>query len=140
MMEHTTDDTDRKLIEIAIGVANPVRLGDDTTAGGVAAALLGADGNIYTGVCIDTISGIGFCAEHNAIGAMITAGESKIKKIVAVWKNENEDAHILPPCGRCREFMNQVNPENLDTDVILAKDKVVKLADLLPHANESSKI
>ena len=29
---------------------------------------------------------MGFCAEHSAIAAMITAGEYKIKKIVAVWK------------------------------------------------------
>ncbi|MCU9602113.1 hypothetical protein OEV75_13000 [Caldibacillus kokeshiiformis] len=47
---------------------------------------------------------IGFCAEHSAITAMVTAGERKIAKIVAVY----EDGSILPPCGRCREFISQI--------------------------------
>ena len=38
------------------------------------------------GVCIDVSSGIGFCAEYAAVAAMITAGESEIDTIVAVWQ------------------------------------------------------
>lgn len=53
------------------------------TAGTVAAAILTDKGNVYTGVCIDTPAGMGFCAEHAAVAAMITAGESKIVKLVA---------------------------------------------------------
>jgi len=63
----------------------------------VAAALLSEKGNVYVGVCIDVCSGMGFCAEHAAIAAMITAGENKIEKIVAVGENG-----IYSPCGRCR--------------------------------------
>ena len=44
-------------------------------AGGVAAAILSASGKIYTGVCIDTCSTLGICAERNAIFNMITNGE-----------------------------------------------------------------
>ena len=46
---------------------------------------------------------MGFCAEHAAIAAMITAGENRITKVIAVY----EDGTIIPPCGRCREFICQ---------------------------------
>ena len=121
-----------KLIQEAASVVNPKEIGD-SSMGGVGCALVSSEGNIYTGVCIDTSSSMGFCAEHNAVGSMITAGEYKIEKIVAVWKDENGELFILSPCGRCREFMYQINKENLDTDVILDKDKVVKLEELLPY-------
>ena len=68
-------------------------------------ALESKSGNIYLWVSIDTCSSMGFCAEHSAIAAMITAGEYKINKIVAVL----EDWMILPPCWRCREFMYPAN-------------------------------
>jgi cytidine deaminase len=71
-----------------------------------------------------------FCAEHSAIAAMITAGESGISKIVAVWGDDK----VLPPCGRCREFMYEIDMTNLEnTDVILGENNAVKLKELLPH-------
>ncbi|WP_331664130.1 cytidine deaminase [Lacrimispora sp.] len=48
-------------------------------AGGVAAAILTANNNIFVGICIDTSSSLGMCAERNAIANMITHGESKIR-------------------------------------------------------------
>ena len=89
-------------------------------------------GNRYVGVCIDTGSGTGFCAEHSAIAAMVTAGELEISSIVAVWKNKAGATVVVPPCGRCREFIRQISPANLDTDVVLGRDNVVKLRELLP--------
>lgn len=98
-------------------------------AGSVAAALITKSGNVYCGVCIDIGSGIGFCAEHAAVGAMITAGETAIAGVVAVWR----EGKILPPCGRCRELMNQIDDSNLDnTEVILGPNHTVKLRELLP--------
>lgn len=41
--------------------------------------------------------------------------------------------YILAPCGYCRQFMRDVNEANLEADVILGRDKVVKLKDLLSH-------
>jgi len=83
---------------------------------------------------------LGFCAEHNAIGSMVTAKEYVIKKIVAVWKDEKGGVYILHPCGRCREFMRQLGKDNMDTEVIVAKDKVVKLKDLLPYEEDFAKV
>ncbi len=127
------------LIEKAILVASPKNVGE-FTIGNVGAALITDREHVYLGVCIDVSSGMGFCAEHNAVGAMITAGEYKIDKIVAVSKNDKGETHILSPCGRCREFMRQVNEANLETDVILEKNKTVKLKELLPYHDSCIKI
>ena len=124
-----------ELIKAAEAVTRHRKLAGDNTAGGVGAALVTDTGNLYRGVCIDTGSSMGFCAEHAAIGAMITAGESRMRAVVAVWRDEGDRRlYVLPPCGRCREFMKQVDEANLDTDVILGKDKVVKLRELLPFS------
>lgn len=69
---------------------------------------------------------------------MITAGEYRVKTIVAVWREDkaidpNGKLYVLSPCGYCRQFMPDINGGNLETDVILGRDKVVKLKDLLPY-------
>jgi cytidine deaminase len=117
-----------ELIQKAKAVARPRTLSGECSAGSVGAALITEGGNVYTGVCIDAGCGIGFCAEHTAIAQMITRGESRIAKVVAV----TEDGKFLPPCGRCREFMFQVDRGNRDTEVLLSEEKSVRLADLLP--------
>jgi len=99
------------------------------TAGSVSAALLTEKGNIYTGICLDLACGVGFCAEHAAIASMLLNRETIIKKIVAV----NHD-HILPPCGRCRELMVQVDRRNGECDVLLPKGITRKLRELLPYS------
>lgn len=117
----------RELTKIATDTLNPVMLSESSAAGSVAAALLTDKGNVYKGVCIDTPCSMGFCAEHAAIAAMITAGESRIVKIVAVSDRNG----VIPPCGRCREFMYQVNHANLSTEIRL-KDTIATLDSLLP--------
>ena len=130
--KHMKKITDEELIKKAESVVNPTKVGD-YLVGDVGCALVTGKGNVYLGVCIDTCCGMGFCAEHAAISAMVTAGEFKIKKIVAVWKNDKGITHVLPPCGRCREFIRQIHNENLQTDVILSGNKLVKLSELLPY-------
>ena len=66
-------------------------------AGGVAAAILTKAGNIYVGVCIDTCSSLGMCAERNAMANMITNGENHIDKVVAVMPN----GQVGTPCPLC---------------------------------------
>ena len=121
------------LVERARSVIHARQSGTGHTIGNVGAALITDKDNVYCGVCIDVGSGIGFCAEHNAIGSMITAGEFRIRKIVAVRMDEENKTSILSPCGRCREFMRQIDSENLEADVVLRKDKTMKLKDLLPY-------
>ena len=126
--------TNDALIARAAGVLNPHTTADGRLFGDVAATLLTDAGNAYDGVCIDTPSGTGFCAEHAAIAAMVTAGEYRIAKIVAVWRDERDGKlYVLPPCGRCRQFILQIDEANLGTGIVLGKDYTLKLEELLPY-------
>ena len=125
-------DSRADLIEAAQAGLRPHRVGD-RLFGDVSAVLITDAGNRFSGVSIDTGSGTGFCAEHSAIAAMVTAGEYRIAAIVAVWRNEHGRLHVLPPCGRCREFMRQVDPANLDAQVLLGGGRSALLRDLLPE-------
>ena len=123
-----------ELIESASAVLKPHRVGG-RLFGDVGASLVTDRGNRYSGVCIDTGSGTGFCAEHSAIAAMVTAGEYRIARIVAVWRDDDGTGalHVVPPCGRCREFIRQIDEANLDTEVVLGRERSVPLRDLLPQ-------
>lgn len=118
------------LIDAAAAVLHPHHV-DGRTFGDVASALVTDAGNLFVGVCIDTSCGTGFCAEHAAIAAMVTAREYKIAKIVAVWRGD-DGIHAVPPCGRCREFIRQIDPSNLDSEVVLGPNRTLPLRDLLP--------
>ena len=125
--------TNRELIEQASDVVFPYSA-DGRLLGEVGAALLTDKGNLYRGVSIDTASGTGFCAEHSAVAAMVTAREYRIAKIVAVWKDDAGTLFVLPPCGRCRLLMKQIDPSNLDAEVILGHESA-PLRELLPYTD-----
>jgi len=118
-----------ELYELAKSVINPRKISECAEAGEVGAAILTKSGNVYTGVCIDTGCGMGFCAEHAAAAAMITAGESHVLKMIAVGCNGG----IMPPCGRCREFISQLHEENLNAEVMVKKGVIVTIRELLPY-------
>jgi len=120
--------SDEELIKKAKSVLKPRKIKNGCTMGDVGCALVTHKGNVYLGISIDTCCGIGFCAEHSAIAAMVTHGEHVIKKIVAVV----EGGKPIPPCGRCREFMHQIHEENVNAEVVVGRNKSVKLKDLLP--------
>ncbi len=121
-----------ELIETAARRLNPSDL-DDRHSGGVAAALLTIDGEVFCGVCIDVPCSMGFCAEHAAAAAMVTAGTFRIAQLVAVARDAATGTLVvLPPCGRCREFLYQLDRDNLAAEVVLNPDTVVTLAELLP--------
>ena len=100
-------------------------------AGGVAAAIRAKSGKIYTGVCIDTCSTLGICAERNAIFHMITEGEQEIDQVLAIMP----DGRTGAPCGACRELMVQLMPDSYQEIRIMldiTKGKVVTLGELTP--------
>lgn len=115
----------------AAAVQNGRKVSDYVDAGGVAAAVLAASGKIYTGVCIDTCSTLGICAERNAIFHMLTNGEQEIKKVLAIMP----DGHTGPPCGACRELMVQLMPKTYQKVEIMLdyeKKRVATLGELTP--------
>ena len=119
--------TDEQLAEAARRLVGEFRTGPDCVAAGVAAALKSRSGRVYTGVCVETACSLGFCAEHSAIAEMLKSRESEIDTIVAVCGTT-----VVPPCGRCRELIRQVNPANARTRVIVAPGTVVALSEMLP--------
>lgn len=122
----------QRLFEAARSVQNERRISDYVEAGGVAAAVLSAGGKIYTGVCIDTCSTLGICAERNAILSMITAGENELTKVLAIMPNGKTGA----PCGACRELMVQLMPnsyKNVEIMLDYESGKVVTLGELTPE-------
>lgn len=117
------------LYDTALATVKPIKLKKNGEAGHVASALETINGAIYTGVCIDVPCSIGICAEQAAIAEMLKNGETQIKRIIAVY----EDGSVLALCGRCREFISQLNIKNEDTIVYVDKDKELKLKELLPE-------
>ncbi len=118
------------LYNAAVRVQNSRTISPFIEAGGVAAAILTKAGNIYVGVCIDTASTLGMCAERNAIANMITNGESRIDKVVAVMP----DGRVGSPCGACREYMMQLDKDSGDIEILLDLEtqKTVRLRELIP--------
>ncbi|MCQ2521768.1 MAG: cytidine deaminase [Lachnospiraceae bacterium] len=121
-----------ELYEAAKAVLNARRISEYVTAGEVGAAILSKSGKIYTGVCIDTCSSLGICAERNAIFNMITNGEQEIDKVLCVMPDGSNGA----PCGACRELMVQLMPGRYgDIEIMLdyATGKIITLGDITPE-------
>lgn len=120
-----------KLYEAAKAVQNKRKISDYVEAGGVSAAVESESGKIYTGVCIDTCSTLGICAERNAMFNMITNGETKVKRVLAIMPDGKTGA----PCGACREFMVQLMADDYKGVEIMLdyeNEKIIKLSDLTP--------
>ncbi len=96
----------------------------------VAAALLCGSGNIYVGINVYSLHGA--CAEQVAIGTAVANGEKQFKCIVAIRGKEGNE--IIPPCGNCRQLLNDLMPE---CEVILSQNDQglkVRAKELLPFA------
>ncbi|MDO3432130.1 cytidine deaminase [Rhizobium sp. CBN3] len=127
--------TNKDLIDQAAQLIRPHQTTSGRLFGDVGAVVVTATGNRYVGVCVDTPSW-GLCAERSAMAAMISNGEYRLRKLVAVWRNQKTgQLHVLPPCGVCREFIRQVNDENLDAEIILDGERTKTLRELIPECD-----
>jgi cytidine deaminase len=127
------DITDPDLLKRAVSSTVKARQAFSTRKGWdfmgyVGAALVTERGNVFTGINLQLLCGIGFCAEHSAVAEMVRNGETRISKIVAT----TAEGAILPPCGRCRELLYQIDEANLDTAVIVGEGSRRPLRELLP--------
>ncbi len=98
----------------------------------VGAALLTADGKIYTGCNIENSSyGLTICAERTAIFKAMSEGERKFSAIAVSGDTDN----YLTPCGACRQIIFD-HCGNIDI-VLINKNldqKIFSTNDLLPLA------
>ena len=96
-----------EMLEAARAVRKERRVSEYVTCGEVSAAVRSKSGRIYTGVCVDTCSTLGICAERSAIFQMLTQGEHEIDRVLAVLPDGSSGA----PSGASRELMVQLLPE-----------------------------
>lgn len=94
----------------------------------VGAALLCADGRVFTGVNVENASfGATICAERSAACAAVTAGAREFAAIAV-----SGTMALETPCGICRQFLMEFSP---GMDVIWRQDGglvVRKLNEILP--------
>lgn len=121
-----------EMYEAANSVLNERRISEYVSCGEVSAAIHSKSGKIYTGVCIDTCSTLGICAERNAIFNMITNGEQEIDKVLCILPDGSNGA----PCGACRELMVQIMPDTYkDIEIMLdySSGRTIKLGEITPE-------
>lgn len=102
----------------------------------VGAALLTADGKIYTGCNIENASySATNCAERTAIFKAVSEGCTDFKAIAIIGHKENKPLQFCPPCGTCRQVLAEFCEP--DFEIVLMNDareiKVYTLAELLPE-------
>lgn len=102
----------------------------------VGAALLCADGTVYTGVNIENASyPAGNCAERTAIFKAVSEGRRGFRAIAVCGGMDGRVTDFCPPCGVCRQVMREFcRPEAFT--VLLAKScseyRKLTLEELLP--------
>ena len=103
----------------------------------VGAALLCASGKVYTGCNIENAAfSPTVCAERTAFFKAVSEGEKDFVKIaVAGGRNGIVDG-VFPPCGVCRQVMNEFCDPDFKILVVCGKGeyKEYKLSELLPES------
>src|SRR5207247_1220020 len=101
-------------------------------AGFAVGAAVIANGLIFTGQNIENASyPVSVCAERNAVGRMIDAGERRIDAVAVVTAAEGP----TPPCGACRQVLWEFAPEaRVGAEPIGGEPASWARGDLLPSA------
>ena len=103
----------------------------------VGAALLGKNGQIYTGCNIENAAYTPTnCAERTAFFKAVSEGVREFEAICIVGGPEGKLTDYAPPCGVCRQVMMEFcSPKEFQ--IILAKGKedykIYRLEELLPQ-------
>jgi len=100
----------------------------------VGAAVLTADGTVFTGCNIENCSyGLTICAERVAVFSAVAAGQTAIRAVAVVAAGPGRPW----PCGACRqvlaEFAELSCPVYVATADDLGNPERLSLADLLPR-------
>jgi cytidine deaminase len=124
-----TIDVPSELVQAAIGVREKAYARYSNFL--VGAAILAADGRIYTGCNVENASyGLTICAERAAVFNAVAAGQRQFELLAIAT------AGGASPCGACRQVLAEFAPELpiLLVDVNRPKAVVeVSLKDLLPQ-------
>jgi cytidine deaminase len=103
----------------------------------VVCALESENGEIYTGFCIESCSGVmNLCAERvAALNMYVNSGQTVIKRLIAFRNEAPSGAGSGMPCGACREFLMQLSARNCDMEIMVdyQKRETITLGELLPN-------
>jgi cytidine deaminase len=73
----------------------------------VGAALVGVDGNVFSGCNVENSAyPAGICAERSALAAAVAAGVRQFELLVIA----TEADEATPPCGMCRQALVEFSP------------------------------
>lgn len=101
----------------------------------VVSAVESEDGEIFTGFCIESASGVmNLCAERvAALNMYMNTGKTKIKRLIAFRDIPPHNGGM--PCGACREFLMQLNKDNKDIEILTDYEtrRTIKLSEVLPN-------
>ena len=102
----------------------------------VVCALESENGEIYTGFCIESCSGVlDLCAERvAALNMYMQSQQTIVKRMIAFRDCPPYGGGSGMPCGACREFFMQLNEKNQDMEIMVDFDtrETVTLKELLP--------
>lgn len=103
----------------------------------VVCALESENGDIYTGICIESCGGVmNLCAERVAgLNMYVNSGQTVVKRLIAFRDQPPRGGGSGMPCGACREFFMQLNLKNKDMEIMVDYEKrtIVRLEELLPQ-------
>lgn len=103
----------------------------------VVCALQAQDGQIFTGFCIESASGVmNLCAERvAALNMYQQSGQTVVRRLIAFRDRPPFGGGSGMPCGACREFFLQLSPENRSMEIMVDYDarETVRLEALMPH-------
>lgn len=103
----------------------------------VVCALESENGEIYTGFCIESCSGVmNLCAERvAALNMYVNSGQTVIKRMIAFREEAPYGGGSGMPCGACREFLMQLSWQNKDIEIMVDYEKreIITLAELMPN-------
>lgn len=103
----------------------------------VVCALESENGEIFTGFCVESCSGVlNLCAERvAALNMYVSSGQTVVKRLIAFRDQPPCGGGSGMPCGACREFFMQLSLQNKDMEIMVDYDKreTVTLKELLPN-------
>ncbi len=125
-----------KMYEKAKVLYHPEEVSPFIYAHNVVCAIEAENGEIFTGFCIESASGVmALCAERVAcLNMYAQSGQTVVKRLIAFRDNPPKENGGMP-CGACREFLLQLSSKNKDTEILTDYEsrKTVKLIDLMPN-------
>lgn len=96
----------------------------------VGAALLTADGRIFTGCNVENASfSLTNCAERTAVFKAVSEGVASFKAIAVAGGANGDFTKRCTPCGACLQVLNEFCTDDF---VIVLSDGWFRLADLMP--------